>query len=132
MKFFLFLLSMMIGGLTSFAPAPANADVAWLVSPLELTTTPDSKNFIKVTVYKTYGELADLKVKLTCRDSSNFTFSKSDSIKNNKEIAYTYSVVGKKVGTDTLGVEIFGSYNYNGIRTFNQSKTVKITVKDPN
>ncbi|MCR9010774.1 hypothetical protein [Gabonibacter chumensis] len=131
MKNLLFLLSMTFWVLTSFAPAPANVDVAWLVSPLKLTMAPGSENFIKVTVYKIYGEFADLKVKLTCRDSSNLIFSKSDSIKNNKEIAYTYSVVGKKVGTDTLDVEISGSYSRDRNRIFKQSKAVKVMIIKP-
>lgn len=128
MKRILLVLSGVFCFLTSFSPAATEGDVAWIVSPMTEAIVEGRKADFEVTIYKTYGEFRELDVKPVSSDPENFPVSEKVTDNDYNMIKYQVTGEGKKAGNYTITITISGKYNNNGIKNFNQSKTVKVAV----
>lgn len=128
MKKILLVLSGIFCFLTSFSPAATEGDVAWIVSPMTKAIVEGEEAKFEVTIYKTYGSISQLKVVPVSSDPENFPVSEKVSDNDYNMIKYQVTGEGKKAGNYTVTITISGTYNNNGIKNFNQSKTVKVTV----
>lgn len=130
MKKFLLILSMAFCVLTSFAPASTEGDVAWIVDPLVKTIRVEEKVSIKVTAYGIYGKFTDIHLNYTVETEGQFGLSNFKISESGNDYIFSLDAIGFETGTFVIKLNLYGSYNHNGVKTFNQSKTVVITVID--
>lgn len=128
MKRILLVLSGVFCFLTSFSPAATEGDVAWIVSPMTEAIVEGRKVNFEVTIYKTYGEFRQLNIEPVSSDPKKFPVSKLKIDDNYNMTKFRVTGEGKEAGDYTITITISGSYDKDGIKNFNQSKTVKVAV----
>ena len=102
--------------------------MAWIVSPMTEAIVEGRKVNFEVTIYKTYGEFRELDVEPVSSDPKKFPVSKLRIDNDYNMTKFRVTGEGKEAGDYTITITISGKYNNNGIKNFNQSKTVKVAV----
>ena len=128
MKRILLVLSGVFCFLTSFSPAATEGDVAWIVSPMTKAIVEGEEAKFEVTIYKTYGEFRQLNIEPVSSNPEKFPVSKLKIDDNYNMTKFRVTGKGKEAGDYTITITISGSYDKDGIKNFNQSKTVKVAV----